>query len=154
FEALPLAFARSVQGPVFDAWTARGSAHGLSLTLTLRAYHDGFLDVDTRVTTEPGARTSDVYAAVVSRLTHAAAPGALRVSYDSRIAPLGRAGRTPFRSGEGRHQFVQRGLDWATLRAGGATVSWLNDFAESFTVFEASATNRFQQPRYTGANLP
>ena len=152
---MPLAFTRTVRGTVVDTWTARGSAHGLSVALTLRAYHDGFLDLDTRVTREPGARTSSVYAAVVTRLMHAAPPTGLRLSYDSRIAPLESGGRTPFRAGEGRHQFVQRGLDWATIRTGdGPTVSWLNDFAESFTVFEDSSTNRFQQPRYTGANIP
>ncbi|MBA2301754.1 MAG: hypothetical protein H0W08_03900, partial [Acidobacteria bacterium] len=107
------------------------------------------------MTTEPNTRTSGVYAAVVTRLTHAAAPAALRSSYDNHIAPFGPAGHTPFRAGEGRHHFVQRGLDWAMIQAsGGATVTWLNDFAESFTVFEDSAKNRFQQPRYTGANIP
>ncbi|MEO6236468.1 MAG: hypothetical protein ABIQ52_05670, partial [Vicinamibacterales bacterium] len=155
FEALPLAFARAAHGPVFDTWAARGAAHGLAVALTLRAYRDGFLDLDTRVTTEPGAGGANVYAAIVSRLTYAAPPTGLRISYDSRMAPFGPAGRTPFRAGEGRHQFVQRGLDWATWHTGGgATVSWINDFAESFTTFEDSSTNRFHQPRYTGANLP
>ncbi|MDQ3487034.1 MAG: hypothetical protein M3468_04780 [Acidobacteriota bacterium] len=155
FSALPMVFDRAGQGHVFDTWTARGSAHGLSLGLTLRAYHDGFLDLDTRLTTEPGARSSGVYAAVVTRLTHAAAPAGIRIAYDNRIAALGPTGRTPFRAGEGRHHFVQRGLDWATMPTGsGATVTWLNDFAESFTLFDDSPSNRFRQPRYTGANIP
>lgn len=155
FNALPLAFARTLQGHVFDTWTARASRDGLSVALTLRAYHDGFLDVSTRVTTELGGRTSGVYAAVVGRLTHAAEPAGRRIAYDNRISALGATGITPFRAGEGRHQFVQRGVDWATVHtAEGAAIAWMNDFAESFTVFQASSENRFRQPRYTGANLP
>jgi len=155
FEALPLEFTRTVQGHVFDTWTAKGSRHGLSVALTLRAYREGFLDLSTRVTTEPDARTSGVYAAVVSRLTHAAAAAERRICYDNRIAPLAATGRTPFRAGEGRHHFVQRGVDWLTLRtAAGASVAWMNDFADSFTILQDSSENRFRQPRYTGANIP
>jgi len=155
FEALPLEFTRTVQGHVFDTWTAKGSRHGLSVALTLRAYREGFLDLSTRVTTEPDARTSGVYAAVVSRLTHAADAAERRICYDNRIAPLAATGRTPFRAGEGRHHFVQRGVDWLTLRtAAGASVAWMNDFADSFTILQDSSENRFRQPRYTGANIP
>ncbi len=155
FDALPLSFARSASGPVFDTWTAQTSRNGLAIALTLRVYHEGFLDVSTRVMTEPGARTSGVYAAVVSRLTHASPPAGRRLAYDNRVSRLEPSGGTPFRAGEGRHHFVQRGVDWATMRAAeGASFAWINDFAESFTIFQDSVENRFRQPRYAGANIP
>lgn len=155
FDPLPLAFTRHGEGPVFDTWTASGSRDGVTLALVLRAYHAGFLDIGSSLTTEPDAQTTGVYVAVVSRWEQPDGTAERRICYDNRIRSLAGEDRTPYRAGTGRHHFVQRGVDWAATRtAGGGAVLWLNDFAESFTVFEESSTNRFRQPRYLGANLP
>jgi hypothetical protein len=58
---------RIASGPVFDSWEAQTSRDGLRLTLTLRCFHDGFLDISPRLTNEAAEHTTNVYAAVVCR---------------------------------------------------------------------------------------
>jgi len=72
--------------------------------------------------------------------------------YDNRISQLAARGTSGFRAGEGRHLFLQCGVDWIrTTFKEGPTVAWLNDFAPSFTVQSAGTART--PARWTGANL-
>jgi len=153
FQALPLTFQRSARGAVFDTWTAEATKAGLKLVIELRAFHDGFLDMDAQLINTAAAETSGVYAAVVTRWEQPAV-ASRSLCYDNHLASFGDAQWTPFRAGEGRHLFVQRGVDWlrSTFANNSTTVVWLNDFAESFTVRQAAAEKR--PARYLNANIP
>lgn len=154
FEPLPLTFQQVETGPVFDTWTAVATKAGLRLRIELRAYREGFLDLDSQLVNESADPRRKVYAAVVTRWEHP--PAAERtLCYDNHIIPFGDRDWSPFRRGSGRHQFTQCGVDWLRLDlAAAGSVVWLQDFAPSFTVRDASARNRFKQPRDQGANLP
>ena len=153
FEALPLSFQRTARGPVFDTWSAETISAGLKIKLELLAYADGFLDINASLTNESADAQTKVYAAVIARWDQPRVK-ARTLCYDDRISPLGGRAFSPFRAGEGRHQFTQRGADWVRAVFPGITAAWLNDFAPSFTVLDNSSKNSFKQPRYEGANLP
>ena len=153
FGPLPLSFQRTGHGPVFDVWSAETVKAGLKLKFELLAHADGFLDINASLTNESANAQAKVYAAVVARWDQPRVK-ARTLCYDDRISPLGGRAFSPFRSGEGRHQFTQRGADWVRAVFPGITAAWLNDFAPSFTVLDNSSKNSFKQPRYEGANLP
>src|ERR1051325_7483094 len=154
FAALPLQFQHTGEGPVFDTWTAEAPKAGLRLKLTLLAYHEGFLDLSAQLTNAAAERQTNVYAAVICRWQQPRLKSRT-LCYDNRISTLGEKASSPFRAGEGRHQFTQRGVDWVRGACGnGVTAAWLNDFAPSFTLLDNTAKNTFKQPRYEGANLP
>ena len=154
FSALPLAFHEAHYGSVFNTWTAEVAKHGLKLKIELLAYADGFLDMNARLTNESADEQAKVYAAVICRWEQPRVKSRT-LCYDNRIKPLGEHAVSPFRSGEGRHQFTQRGVDWVRCEfAHGMTAAWMNDFAPSFTLVDNSTKNTFKQPRYEGASLP
>src|SRR5262249_1297897 len=89
-----------------------------------------------------------VYAAVIRRWQQPSGASS-SVDYDNHIAPLTDA--TPFRTGGGgRHQFIQRGVDWINTTAGNSSVLLLNDLAPPFPVHH-EATAKLA-PRWVGAN--
>lgn len=154
FNALSLAFRKTADGPVFKTWTAETVKAGLNFKIELLAYAEGFLDVNAQITNESADERAKVYAAVVCRWEQPRVKSRT-LCYDNRVSSLDEKGWSPFRAGEGRHQFTQRGVDWVRSAFGnGVTVAWLNDFAPSFTVLDNSTKNTFKQPRYEGANLP
>lgn len=154
FSALPLTFRKTSSGPVFESWSAEANKAGLKLQVELLAYAEGFLDINAKLTNETADEKKKVYAAALCEWNQ---PGIKQRSlcYDNRIGPLGEQSASPFRSGEGRHQFTQRGVDWVrTVFKSGVTAAWLNDFAPSFTVLDNTKKNSFKQERYQGASLP
>ncbi len=152
FQPLPLSFSRVSNGPVFDTWTAETTKAGLKFTVQLRVYHEGFLDVNARLINDGAIRTTNIYAAVVCRWEQPGSEGRT-LCYDNRISAFGDTAYSQFREAGGRHQFLQRGVDWIRTSYGdGITTAWLNDFAASFTVV-APATAK-TPAHYTGANLP
>src|SRR4051794_15105810 len=108
FKPLAVSFGRTASGPVFDTWEAQTIKDGLRLTITLRCFHDGFLDISSRLTNETAERTNNIYAAVICRWEQTA-PTARSMCYDNHIAALGPNARSSFREGEGRHLAIQRG---------------------------------------------
>ena len=157
FAALPLAFQKIEGGVVFDVWRAEGTKNGLKLLVELQAYHAGFLDLNAQIE-NVSAGTTNVYAAAVCRWQQ---PGASSrsLNYNNEIAPLSDAGWSAFRgtdesgTGDFRHMFIQRGVDWVNTKfATNTGVLWLNDFAPSFTVHQDATGKR--SGRFTGANSP
>ena len=157
FATISLSFEKSASGAVFDVWRAEGTKNGLKLLVELQAYHVGFLDLNTQIE-NVSASTTNVYAAAVCRWQQPQV-SSRSLNYNNEIAPLSDAGWSPFRgtdesgTGDSRHMFIQRGVDWInTTLAAGAGVLWLNDFAPSFTVHQDATDKR--PGRYTGANSP
>ncbi|MDB6027503.1 MAG: hypothetical protein JWM68_3726, partial [Verrucomicrobiales bacterium] len=154
FNALPLTFRSTMRGPVCDVWTAETVKAGLKLQIELIAYGAGFLDVNAQLTNESADERAKVYAAVVCCWEQPRVKSRT-MCYDNRIGPLADKASSPFHTGEGRHQFTQRGLDWVrNTLDNGVTAAWLNDFAPSFTLLDKSSKNSFKQPRYEGASMP
>ena len=156
FDLLPLSFRKETSGVVFDVWRAEGLKNGIKLRIDLHAYHDGFLDIDAQAE-NVAAPTTNVYAAVVCRWQQP--PNVSRsINYNNEVTRFGDGALTPFRgiddsgSGDVRHLFIQRGVDWINHDFGGTGALWLNDFARSFTVHQ-DATDR-RPGRWTGANSP
>ncbi|MFN2453330.1 MAG: hypothetical protein ABR577_03840 [Pyrinomonadaceae bacterium] len=157
FAALPLSFQKIESGAVFDVWRAEGTKNGLKLRVELQAYHAGFLDLNAQIE-NLSARTTSVYAAAVCRWQQP--PVSSRaLNYNNETEPVSGAGWSPFRgtdesgTGDFRHLFIQRGVDWINTKLATNTgVLWLNDFAPSFTVHQAASGKR--PGRYTGANSP
>jgi hypothetical protein len=156
FSALPLSFRKTVSGAVFDVWSAEGTSSGLKLRVNLQVYHDGFLDLDTEIE-NVSAATTNVYAAAICKWQqpHVVSRS---LNYNNQIAPLSNVAWSPFRgtddsgSGEFRHMFIQRGVDWVNTRLTNTSALWLNDFAPSFTVHQNATDKR--PGRWTGANGP
>ena len=153
FKPLALSFKKTGDGPVFETWTANASASGLKLDVELLAYRAGFLDVNARYTNE-SAPTEDVYAAIVCRWEQ---PNlAERVlCYDNKPATFDDGAFTPFRHGEGRHLYIQRGVDWINAKYdGGVAALWLNDFTPNFTTHHGPREGKTGMigPRWLGAN--
>ncbi|HYO07896.1 MAG TPA: hypothetical protein VER17_02915 [Tepidisphaeraceae bacterium] len=147
FWQLPLTFARTGGGPLFQTWSAEGSQDGLKLAVRIDVYRHGFIDLHQVLTSD--APRANVYAAVVARWQQ---PGATErtVSYDGRVTKLADGAATPFRKGEGRHHFIQRGADWTCARFASASVAWLHDFAPSFTYHRGETARA--PARWVGAN--
>ncbi len=157
FAAVPLSFQKSVSGAVFDVWRAEGTKNGLKLIVELHAYHDGFLDINAQIE-NVAASTTNVYAAALCRWQQPQA-SSRSLNYNNEIAPLSNAGWSLFRgtddtgSGDYRHMFIQRGVDWINTKLTANTgVLWLNDFSPSFTVHQDATDKR--PGRWTGANSP
>jgi hypothetical protein len=159
FSPIALRFEPTADGPLFKAWTATGSGSGLRLDVTLVAYATGFLDVHATVTNESAPR-DDVYAALVTRWEQPKVAGR-SMGYDNRRSALDEGGYSPFRSGEGRHLYIQRGLDWVNTKLdGGAGAVWMNGFTPSFTVHRDATETKDKAtgkattipPRWVGAN--
>ncbi|HEY0462359.1 MAG TPA: hypothetical protein VGC97_24715 [Pyrinomonadaceae bacterium] len=152
FEPLSLRFEKVSAGAVFDLWRARGEEKGLQLTVELRAYHDGFLDIDAELKNTSAEKTRGVYAAVLTRWRQAN-QAARAVCYDNRIAAFGENDWTLFRAGESRNWYVQHGVDWLKTDFGGkVSATWMNDFSQSFTVHQDANAKR--RGRFVGANIP
>ena len=153
FKPLPFQFRKGASGRVFDQWLGNITNGGLQIQIELLAYGAGFLDINAHLTNQSADPKMKTYAAVVCRWEQP--PTASQtLCYDNHIRNLGSQDQSPFRAGEGRHLFVQRGVDWVrSVFRDGPNVAWLNDFAPSFTVLDNSTNNTFHQPRYAGANL-
>ncbi len=157
FSALPLAFNRITSGAVFDVWRAETEKSGLKLKVDLNAYHAGFLDINAQAE-NLSAPLANVYAAIICHWKPSQTKSRT-VNYNNHIAAFGDNNLTPFRggddsgSGEFRHMYIQRGVDWVnTNLSNNTSVLWLNDFSPSFTVHQ-DATDR-RPARWTGANSP
>jgi hypothetical protein len=155
FQPLKLSFTKTGEGPVFETWSASGSASGLKLDVELLAYRAGFLDINARYANE-SAPTEDVYAAIICRWEQ---PNLAKrvVCYDNKPMGFEVDALTPFRHGEGRHLYIQRGVDWINSAFdGGASALWLQDFTPNFTTHhgprEATAKTGPIGPRWLGAN--
>ncbi|MCA1592577.1 MAG: hypothetical protein LC754_08005 [Acidobacteria bacterium] len=157
FAALPLAFQKSASGAVFDVWHAEAIKGGLKLMVELYAYHEGFLDINAQIE-NVSTNTKDVYAAAICRWQQPQV-SARSLDYNNEIAPLGETAWSAFRgtdesgTGDFRHMFIQRGVDWINTKlSSDVGILWLNDFAPSFTVHQEATDKR--PARYTGANSP
>ncbi|HEV2293457.1 MAG TPA: hypothetical protein VGR35_06345 [Tepidisphaeraceae bacterium] len=154
FSPLPLSFRKTGEGPVFETWSASASGSGLKLDVELRAYRAGFLDVSARYTNE-SAPTEDVYAAVICRWQQPSIH-ARTLCYDNRTSDFTGQAYSPFRHGQGRHLYFQRGVDWintsftAAGASPGSSALWLKDFTPSFTVHREKTDK--VGPRWIGAN--
>ena len=152
FKALPVKFEKVAEGAVFDVWRGVTEKSGLQLAIELRVFHNGFLDINSEFKNVGANKVENVYAAVLTRwqqtnLTERA------VCYDNRIKALSANDFTNFREGESRNWYVQRGVDW--IRANfnkNASVGWMNDFSQSFTVHQDAKGKR--PGRWVGANIP
>ena len=154
FKPLALAFKKTGEGPVFETWTASASGSGLKLDVEMFAYRAGFLDVNARYTNE-SAPMENVYAAIVCRWEQPNVKSRT-LCYDNKPQPFADGAYTLFRHGEGRHLYVQRGVDWIDAAyAGGASAVWLQDFTPNFTTHHGprkSKTGEEIGPRWLGAN--
>ena len=130
FKAMPLKFTQAAGGKAI--WSAEAEKSGIKLSIEAQAYQDGFVDL--RATFEnQSAPTTKVYAAVVTRWQRPAGATST-VDYDNHIAPLPPGGATHFRTNGEKHLFLQRGVDWINTSFEKASVAWLNNFSQSFTI--------------------
>jgi hypothetical protein len=156
FKPVPLKFAQVGEGgALFKTWKASGSEAGLKLDVVIRAYNTGFLDADVTYANE-SAPTKDVYAAVICKWQQPNA-SSRTLCYDNRRQKLDDGDYSPFRTaGEGRHNFVLRGVDWINTKFdGGASAVWYNDFTPSFTYHRQASAPDKKVPlpaRWVGAN--
>jgi len=152
FQALPFKFTKVSTGAVYDVWRGAAEDKGLQLSIELRVFHDGFLDMNSDFKNVGAEKTEDVYAAVVTRWQQPKT-AERAVCYDYRIRNLSANDYTNFRVGESRNWYVQRGVDWfRTNTANGAAVAVMHDFSQSFTVHQDAKGKR--PARFVGANIP
>jgi hypothetical protein len=152
FEPLAVRFEKVSSGRVFDLWRGVADEKGLQLAIALRAFHDGFLDIEAELKNVSAAKTKDVYAAVLTRWQQTGQT-ARAVCYDNRIMSFGENDWTLFRVGESRNWYVQHGVDWLkTDFAGKVSAAWMNDFSQSFMVHQDATAKR--KGRFVGANIP
>ncbi|HEV8159710.1 MAG TPA: hypothetical protein VGP58_11810, partial [Pyrinomonadaceae bacterium] len=152
FQPLPIKFEKISEGAVFDVWRGAAEDKGLQLSIELRVFHDGFLDMNSDFKNVGAEKTEDVYAAVVTRWQQPKT-AERAVCYDYRIRNLSANDYTNFRVGESRNWYVQRGVDWfRTNTANGAAVAVMHDFSQSFTVHQDAKGKR--PARFVGANIP
>ena len=97
FQSLPLKFAKVSTGAVFDVWRGAAESKGLQLTIELRAFHDGFLDINSELKNISAEKTENVYAAVLTRWQQPKNTER-SVCYDNRIASFGAHDSTNFRT--------------------------------------------------------
>lgn len=152
FQPLPIKFEKVAEGGVFDTWRGAATKSGLQLTIELRAFHEGFLDINSEFKNVGVDKIKNVYAAVLTRWQQP--DGAERaVCYDYRIRPLTANDWTNFRVGESRNWYVQRGVDWIRTNFSNQTsVALMHDFSQSFTVHQDATAKR--PARWVGANIP
>ena len=149
FVPLGLNFAQAQPKGLVRRSEARAAKDQIEVQVSLAVYPSGCVDVTTRLVNNSGIRDK-VYCAVLLRWQQLNV-ASRTVSYNSAIAPLGDGGATPFRGGEGRHHFIQRGVDWInTTFDGGPSVAMLHDFAPSFTVHRDATPKT--PARWVGAN--
>ena len=152
FRPLALSFSEISTGALFDVWRGAAEDRGLRLTIELRVFHDGFIDLHSEFKNVGAAKTENVYAAIVTRWRQIK-PAARAVCYDYRIRNLTRRDYTNFRVGESRNWYVQRGVDWLrTETVSGATIALMQDFSPGFTVHQPAKGKR--PARFVGANIP
>ncbi|MDQ3179532.1 MAG: hypothetical protein M3Q33_03330, partial [Acidobacteriota bacterium] len=152
FQPIELKFEKITEGAVFDVWRGVADEQGLQLTIELRAFHDGFLDINSEMKNVGAAKTENVYAAILTRWEQ---PKSVErsVCYDNRISALKENDWTNFRVGESRNWYVQHGVDWIkTNFAGNISAAWLNEFSQSFTVHQDATAKH--PARWVGANIP
>ncbi|MEO6334776.1 MAG: hypothetical protein ABIO91_07305 [Pyrinomonadaceae bacterium] len=152
FQPAEIRFERIIRGPVFDIWQGTATKQGLQLSLEVRAFHDGFIDINSSLKNVSAQNVENVYAAVLTRW-HQGRGRSRTVCYDNRIAQFGERDWTNFRVGASRNWYVQHGVDWLSTNFGNnISVAWLNEFSPSFTVHQ-NATER-RPGRWVGANIP
>jgi hypothetical protein len=153
FENLPFHFEQTARGPVFEQWQSTVTNHGLQIQIELLAYRAGFLDVNihlTNLSADPNIKT---YAALVCRWEQPSR-ASQTLCYDNRIRELSERDHSAFRAGEGSQRFMNHGVDWVRcVFENGKNVTWMNDFAPSFTMKDNTTNNTFHAPRYALANL-
>lgn len=153
FQPASIEFERVSDGPVFDTWRGTADSEGLQLTIELRAFHDGFLDINFELKNVGAGKVRDVYAAVLTRWQQQPGPKERSVCYDNRIKTFSENEWTNFRAGESRNWYVQRGVDWIkTNFAQDISAAWFNEFSQSFTVHQEATAKR--PSRWVGANIP
>ncbi len=152
FQPISIRFEKITEGAVFDVWRGIADEQGLQLSIELRAFHDGFLDINSELKNIGAEKTENVYAAVLTRWQQTKSVER-SVCYDNRISALKENDWTNFRVGESRNWYVQHGIDWIkTNFAGKISAAWLNDFSQSFTVHQEAKGKR--PARWVGANIP
>lgn len=152
FQPISIEFEKIAEGAVFDVWRGAATQDGLQLTVELRAFHDGFLDINSELKNVGAEKTENVYAAVLTRWQQ---PNQTQraVCYDNRISELKENDWTNFRVGESRNWYVQHGVDWLkTDFREKLSAAWFNDFSPEFTVHQ-DATEK-HPARWVGANIP
>jgi len=152
FQPISIKFEKITEGAVFNIWRGAAQSSGLQLTIELRAFHDGFLDINSELKNVSAEKTENVYASVLTRWQQ---PKSVErsVCYDNRISTLKENDWTNFRVGESRNWYVQHGVDWIkTNFAGNISAAWLNEFSQSFTVHQEAKGKR--PARWVGANIP
>ncbi len=152
FQPLQFKFTKISEGALFDVWRGAAEDKGLRLSIEMRVFHDGFLDMNSEFKNVGAEKTENVYAAIVTRWQQPKTTERA-VCYDYRIRNLSRNDYTNFRVGESRNWYVQRGVDWLrTNTAGGTSVALMHDFSQSFTVHQDAKGKR--PARWVGANIP
>lgn len=152
FAPLAMNFEKISSGAVFDVWRGAGESNGLRLSVELRVFHEGFLDIISTLRNVSAAKVTGVYAAVVTKREQPKQT-ARTVCYDNRIRNFKTDDYTNFRVGESRNWYVQRGVDWLkTDFTGKVSTAWINDFSQSFTVHQDAKGKR--PARWVGANIP
>jgi hypothetical protein len=152
FQPLPFKFKKISEGSLFDVWRGAAEDNGLRLSIELRVFHDGFLDMNSEFKNVGAAKTENVYAAIVTRWQQPKTTERA-VCYDYRIRNLSANDYTLFRVGESRNWYVQRGVDWLRANtASGASVALMHDFSQSFMVHQDAKGKR--PARFVGANIP
>lgn len=151
FQPLVMNFSKVADGSVFDTWRGAGETNGLQLTIELRVFHEGFLDIVSTLKNVSQSKIRDVYAAVVTKREQPNEQSRT-VNYDNRIRKFETNDWTNFRVGESRNWYIQRGIDWLkTDFAGNLSTAWMNDFSQSFTVHQDAKGKR--PARWVGANI-
>ena len=152
FQPILIKFEKITEGAVFDVWRGTAEAKGLQLSIELRAFHEGFLDISPALKNIGVDKTENVYTAVLTRWQQPDQT-TRSVCYDNRIRSLGENDWTNFRVGESRNWYVQHGVDWLkTNFAKSVSAAWFNDFSQSFTVHQEATAKR--KARWVGANIP
>jgi hypothetical protein len=150
FAALPLAFKSAPATPLYTDWEAKADRDGFNVTITLRVYPAGFIDVKVALRNVSARQIYGAYAAVGARWEHPRL-AARQLSYDNRIEPLDAKGASRFSAGEGRHWSLQHGVDWLSLGVGDRSALLMAAYSESPTVLDETGG---RGPRFTGLNIP
>ncbi|MEP6703191.1 MAG: hypothetical protein ABJB34_00130 [Acidobacteriota bacterium] len=152
FQPAEIKFERIIEGPVFDTWQGTATKQGLQLSLEVRSFHDGFIDINSSLKNISAQNVENVYAAVLTRW-HQGRGRSRTVCYDNRVTQFGERDWTNFRVGASRNWYVQHGVDWLNTNFGNnISVAWLNEFSPSFTVHQNATARR--PGRWVGANIP
>jgi len=102
FQPLELKFQPGPAHPLYTDWRAEASRAGFSVTVTARAWADGFLDLRVELKNAAADQVNGMYGALVARWEHPPASRPM-LAYDNRAEAFDAAGKTRFSAGEGRH---------------------------------------------------